>query len=150
MEGINRILVVSRSTVECKKAFHYGVSLSRTYGARLYILHVEYDPFTKVGRFFIPSLASFEEEYRARVKEIKAEIDAMISHEKTEGMVIEEMIEDGDPAEQTLRAVEKGKADLIIMAAHEEGRIERIIYGRSTHEIVRKLPCSVLLVKGEQ
>jgi len=34
------ILVVSRDTKYCGKAVHYGVSLSRKYGAELYVIHV--------------------------------------------------------------------------------------------------------------
>jgi nucleotide-binding universal stress UspA family protein len=44
MEDIKRILVVSRSTKDCRKAVHYGVSLSRKYGAELYVMHVVHDP----------------------------------------------------------------------------------------------------------
>ncbi|MBP7526553.1 MAG: universal stress protein [Syntrophorhabdaceae bacterium] len=149
MEDVKRILVVSRSTEECKKAFHYGVSLARAYGAELSILHIEYDPFNKVGLHYLASLGSFQEEYRAHEKQVREELDAMIREEKAVGMAIKEMVEQGEPVQQTLEAVKKCGTDLIIMAAHEEGRIERMIYGRSTHEILRRLPCSLMLVKGE-
>jgi len=149
MEDVSRILVVSRSTQECKKAFHYGVSLAKAIGASLSILHIEYDPFERVGLHYLASLALFQEEYRAREKEVREAIKAMIHHEKAEGMSIKEMVEEGGPVEQTLQAVERDGTNLIIMAAHEEGRMEHIIYGRSTHELVRRLPCSIFLVKGE-
>ena len=149
MEDVKRILVVSRSTVECKKALHYGVTLAKTFSAKLSILHIEYDPFDKIGFHYVGSLGSFQEQYRVREKQIREEINARLRREKTEGMDISEMVEKGEPLEQTLRAVEKDKIDLVIMAAHEEGRIERMVYGRSTHELLRKLPCSIMFIKGE-
>ena len=151
MEDVKRILVVSRSTVECKKALHYGVTLAKAFSAQLSILHIEYDPFENIGFHHVAStsLTDFREEYRVREKQIREEIDAHIRHEMAEGTVVSEIVERGEPLEQTLRAVEKDKIDLIIMAAHEEGRIERMIYGRSTHELIRKLPCSIMFVKGE-
>ena len=151
MEDVKRILVVSRSTVECKKALHYGVTLAKAFSAQLFILHIEYDPFENIGFHHVAStsLTDFQEEYRVREKQIREEIDARIRHEMAEGTVVSETVERGEPLEQTLRAVEKDKIDLIIMAAHEEGRIERMIYGRSTHELIRKLPCSIMFVKGE-
>jgi len=39
VEDIKCILVVSRSTVECKKALHYGVTLPKIFSAELSILH---------------------------------------------------------------------------------------------------------------
>ena len=41
MEDVKRILVMSRSTKDCKKAVHYGISLAKTYGAQLSILHID-------------------------------------------------------------------------------------------------------------
>jgi nucleotide-binding universal stress UspA family protein len=35
------------------------------------------------------------------------------------------------------------------MLAHEEGHLEHFLFGRSNEEIIRKMPCSVLLVKKE-
>jgi nucleotide-binding universal stress UspA family protein len=149
LEDVKRILVVSRSTEECKKAFHYGVSIAKAFHAELSILHIEYDPFARVGLHYLASLGRFQEEYQAREKQIRGEIDAMIRDEKAVGMAITEIVEQGEPVEQTMEAVKKNRTDLIIMAAHEEGRIERVIYGRSAHELLRRLPCSLMLVKGE-
>jgi nucleotide-binding universal stress UspA family protein len=39
-------------------------------------------------------------------------------------------------------------ADLI-MLAHEEGRMEHFLFGRSNEELIRQLPCSIFLVKKE-
>ena len=39
--------------------------------------------------------------------------------------------------------------DLIIMLAHEQGRLEHFLFGRSNEEIIRKMPCSILMVKKE-
>jgi nucleotide-binding universal stress UspA family protein len=122
MEDIKRILVVSRSTIDCRKAVHYGVSLSRKYGAELYVMHVVHDP-SIFGEWNLP-FPSIEEEYRNMLKKAKA-------------------------AEIVLNAVKEEDIDLIIMITHEEGQLEHFIYGRSNKEIVRALPCSILLVKQE-
>ena len=57
MEDVKRILVLSRSTKDCKKAVHYGISLARTCGAHLSILHVMYHPFfLRCGVVYVPIL----------------------------------------------------------------------------------------------
>ncbi len=150
MEDVKRILVISRSTNDCKKAVHYGISLARTYGAQLSILHAMYDPFgIRGGSLPIPLLRSLEEEYRAMMRRVKSDLDMMIKKEKAEGMAIKEMVKDAEPVHEIVKIVEAENIDLLIMAAHNETRIEHIVYGRINHEIVRRLPCSVFLVKGE-
>jgi nucleotide-binding universal stress UspA family protein len=56
---------------------------------------------------------------------------------------------EGDPTEELFRAVKEEGIDLLIMLAHEEGHLEHFLFGRSNEEIIRKMPCSVLLVKKE-
>jgi hypothetical protein len=35
------------------------------------------------------------------------------------------------------------------MLAHEEGRLEDLFFNKSNDELVRKMPCSIMLVKKE-
>jgi nucleotide-binding universal stress UspA family protein len=149
MEDVRQILVVSRSTESCKRAFHYGVSLAKTYRANLSILHIEYDPFLHWGGFVVPRLADFENEYRSMMEKTRSDIADMIRSEKAEGLRIKEIVKEGEPVHEIMKAVADEKTDLLIMAAQDESRIEHMVYGRFNHEVVRKLPCSVFLVKGE-
>jgi universal stress protein A len=147
MDDVKRILVVSRMSKYCQKAVHYGVSLAQKYGAELYVLHVEYDPFT-FGDWNLP-LPDVEEAYQKTVEKSRAELGKIISSEKKKGMSIKEMVKGGRPTREILKVVAEEKIDLAIMLAHEEGRLEHFLFGRSNEEIVRKMPCSVLLVKKE-
>lgn len=147
MEDIKRILVVSRSTKDCRKAVHYGISLSRKYGAALYVMHIIHDPLM-FGGWNLP-IPSLDEEYRKMLKEAKEELDAIIKKERSKGVAVKELIKEGKPGEAVLSAVKEENIDLIIMLAHEEGRLEHFLFGRSNEEIVRAMPCSILLVKKE-
>ena len=147
MEDIKRILVVSRMTRDCRKSVHYGVSLAQKFRAELYVIHVVHDPFMFSGwNLPIPSL---QEEYRKTLREAKEDISAIVRDEKRKGMSVQEIIEEGDPTEKILTAVKEKNIDLIIMLAHEEGRLEHFLFGRSNEEICRKMPCSILLLKKE-
>lgn len=147
MQDIKRILVVTRVTKHCRKAVHYGISIARSYGAELYVLHVIHDPLI-FGAWNLPK-PSIEEEYRKELRKSKEDLDACISAEKTKGLPIKEIIKEGNPTDEILAAIKDNKIDLLIMLSHEEWRLEHFLFGRSTEEIVRKMPCSVLLVKEE-
>ena len=144
MDDIKRILVVSRSTKNCKKALHYGISLAKQQNSRLYVLHVIHDPFSLEGwNLPIPSL---KQEYENLVKKAREEIDRIIKSEQADGIEITEWIRDGKPDEEVIAAVKEEKIDLVIISAHEEGRLEHYLFGRTVEELTRKMPCSILLV----
>ncbi len=145
MEDINRILVVSRMTTYCRKAVHYGVSLSKKYGASLYVIHVVHNPFGLEGW----NLPPLEENYSAQFKKSKEDIDAAIDAEREKGMEIKEIIRAGDPTEVIMDVIREENIDLVVMLAHEEGRLEHFLFGLSNEEIIRRLPCSIVLVKKE-
>lgn len=147
MEDVKRILVVSRDTQYCRKAVHYGVSLARKYEADLYVIHVVHDPFT-FGGWNLP-IPSLHEEYKKLLKESREELHTMINSEKKKGMSIKELVKEGDPEKEIFKVVRDEGIDLIVMLAHEEGHLEHFLFGRSNEAIIRKMPCSVLLVKKE-
>lgn len=147
MEDVKRILVLSRDTPYCRKAVHYGVSLSRKYRAELYVIHVVDDPF--IFGWWDLSTSSLNEEYKKLLKEAREELHTIIDSEKKKGMSIKELIREGDPTEELIKTVKEEEIDLLIMLAHEEGHLEHFLFGRSNEEIIRKMPCSVLLAKKE-
>ncbi len=144
MEEFKRILVVSRMTPNCRKALHLGVSLAHQYNALLSVLHVIDNPFKKGWNL---STIAYEEEYRNELGRIRSELEGIISQEREKGMMIREFVKEGEPKEEILKTILSESADLVILLAHEEGRLEHFLYGRGTDSIIRKMPCSILLVK---
>ena len=150
MNDIKRILAVCRSTKHCNKVVHYGISLAKQNGAKLYVLHVFDDPFG-LGAWSLPvvSWKEIQEEYKRMQQKTRIDLDRIVEAEQSTGMPIEVSLEDGNPAEKILHFVKENKIDLLIMLAHEEGRLEYLLFGHSIDKIIRKLPCTVLLVKQE-
>ena len=142
MEDIKRILVVSRDTKHCKKAVHYGVSLAMKYGAKLYVLHVADDP-TKLEGY------QEDEEHKKNVRKIRDELAATIAAENNKGLKVKELLSDGDPSTEIFRVVKDKNIDLIILLAHQESHIEHFLLGHSNDEIIREMPCSILMVKKD-
>lgn len=150
MKKFKRILVVSRSTKQCREAAEVGISLARQYNAQIFILHAVYNPFGLKGwNLPVASRTELEKEYKHILQEAKADLDRIVESEKAAGMDVKELILEEEPTDAVLRTVEQEQIDLIVMPAHEQGRIEHFLLGRDNEEIIRKLPCSVLLVKKE-
>ena len=146
MEDIRRILAVSWLTQYCQKTIHYAVSLAAKYGAELSVIHV-IDTLWSQG-WNLPTMSQ-EESREKEMERIQAELDNIISDETKRGVKIKKIIKEGDPIEEILKVIGEEKIDLVISRAHEEGRIERLLVGGSNDALIRKMPCSILLVKKE-
>ena len=147
MKDVNRILVVSRSTKHCQKAVHCGVSLAQKYGAKLFVIHVMHNPFMLEGwNLGMPSL---QMEYDRLQRTFREDIDHMIEAEKRQGLAIKAVMKEGDPSDEIIKMVKEENIDLLIMLAHEEGHIEHFLFGRENEDMIRKMPCSIMLVKKE-
>ena len=147
MKDVNRILAVSRLTKHCQKVVHYGASLAQKYGAKIFVIHVMHNPFSLEGwNLAIPSL---QMEYERLQKTFRKDIDHIIKAEKTQGLAVKAVMKEGNPSDEIIKMVKEENIDLLIMAAHEEGHIEHFLFGHDNEELIRRMPCSIMLVKKE-
>jgi nucleotide-binding universal stress UspA family protein len=143
MEDIRRILAVSWMTQYCQRTVHYAVSLAAKYGAEISVIHVV-DTLWSQG-WNLPTMSQ-EESRGKEMERIQSELDNIIGKETKGDVKIKKIIKEGDPVEEIMKVIEEEKIDLVILRAHEEGRIERFLVGGSNDAIIRKMPCSVFLV----
>jgi len=148
MNDIRRIMVVAMDIKHSQKTVRYGVSLARRYDAELVVLHVEHDPFGADG-WNLPFL-SIDEEYKELLKGAKKNLEEVLRAESVRGLPVKEVIRRGEPIGVIRKVVEEERIDLLLMPAHEESRLEHFLFGRINDTIIRRMPCSILLVKQEE
>lgn len=146
MEFINRILVVTWLSRHCNNTLEAGISLAQKYKAELTVSHII--DTTWLRGWSIP-MVSVEEEHKRDMEQRRAELHEIISRENKKGMTIKELIKEGVPSEVILKLVKDENIDLLILRSSAEGRLERMLVGGSNEEIIRELPCSILLVKQD-
>ena len=147
MEDIRQILVLAMDIKHSRKAVHHGAMLARNYGAELSVLHVVHDPFGAEG-WNLPFL-SIDEAYRNELREARADLAEIVGKEKEKGLPVTEMVREGRPLKVIFQVVNEKQVDLLIVPAHEEGRLEHFLFGSTTETIIRRMPCSVLLVRTQ-
>jgi nucleotide-binding universal stress UspA family protein len=94
-------------------------------------------------------MKTLEEEFASMTREAKKTLHQYIKSEDTAGLSIEESVIEGDPGDGIFRLIEKEKIDLLVMVAHQQEHIEHFISGRDIQALVRKMPCSILLIRRE-
>jgi len=128
-----------------RKAIRFGIALSNKYGSELFVIHVVHDPISFESWFPVSTKESLDK----RKEKAKKEIDKIINTEKEAGRHIEELMVEGNPFNEIMKAVEEEKIDLIILPTHEEGRLEHYLFSHINDKIIKAMPCSVMLVKSE-
>lgn len=147
MKKIKKILVICRIVSYCGEIVHYGVMLARQFSAELFVMNVIYNPFGIKGwNLPLPSLA---EDYRKLIEKTSKDLHDIVTLEKQQGMAIRELILEGKPLDVILKVIREEEIDLLVLPAHEETRLEHFFFGRDNDDLIRKMPCSILLVKSE-
>jgi nucleotide-binding universal stress UspA family protein len=152
MGEIKRILAMCGMSTSCQEIIDCGISLARKYKAELYFIHIIHNPFGLEG-WNLP-MFSMEEEYYKLLEETKNDLDEIIAQEQKNGLLIRGLVKEGPPTDEILKVIKEENIDLLIMHTHEETRIERLelrlenfLFGTSKQELIRKMPCSILLLK---
>ncbi len=150
MEKIERILVVSRMTQYCREALQAGISLAKKYGAQVQVLHLISNPVDMEAlNAPLPFANSRHKSYASLQEEARIELEKVLRHELESDPSIKITIRDGNPADEVVKVVKQEKIDLMVLFAHQEGRLEHLLFDQDSTAIIRSMPCSILLVKKE-
>jgi nucleotide-binding universal stress UspA family protein len=150
MEKIEHILVVSRMSQYCREAVQIGISLAKKYGSDLQVLHLISNPVNMEAlNAPVPFPDGSHKTYASIQEETKEELDKILRKEISSGLPIKIIIKDGKPVDEIVKVVKEDKIDLMVLLAHEEGRLEHLLFGQDNDDIIRRMPCTILLVKKE-
>ncbi len=144
---IKKILLPTDFTEGALAALPYASDLARSFGAKLYILHVIYDVSMATG-LHVPHVsvdAMNEEMQKSAEKEIKN-----FGAEMTEGITVETSVIMGVPYEEILTFSNENGIDMIIMGTHGRSGLDRVIFGSTAEKVVRNAGCPVLTVRSRK
>ena len=147
MNEVKKILVIVTATEDCVNLVQDAFGLAERFRASLFVLDVVHDPFAYMG-WNLP-MPSFDNEYKQLLERVRDRLKVMVKDAKKKGFPIESLVREGRPFEQIVKVVEEEKIDLLVMPAHEEHRLEHYFTGKAMDKLIRKMPCSILLVKQE-
>jgi nucleotide-binding universal stress UspA family protein len=154
MGKIKRILAMCGISRCCQEVIDCGISLAQNYKAELYFIQIIHNPFGLEG-WNLP-MFTLEEDYLTILAEAKEDLNRIITQEQKNGLLIKGLIREGRPTDEILKVIKEEKIDILIMHAHEETRIERLelrlenfLFGASKQELIKKMPCSIFLLKQE-
>ena len=140
-----RVLCAVDFSQDSARAMEYAASFARQAAGRLTVLHVVepmpvgYDPM--VGTTF--DLAGYE----LRLEESgRAQLRTFAPESAAAGCEIETMLTHGRAYKEILRIAAERQSDLIVVGVHGRNAFDRLVFGSTTEQIIRRASCPVLAV----
>jgi nucleotide-binding universal stress UspA family protein len=137
-----RILCATDLGPTASATLTYALSLAEQFRAELTVLHVLEGTLASDARrqALVGGLRwSHAEEARGRLRNA-------IPPEAGERIAVRELVAAGRAPEQILRIACDEDARLIVLGAHAYGALGRLLFGSTSHHVVREAPCPVLSV----
>jgi nucleotide-binding universal stress UspA family protein len=129
------------------RAAEYALSLAKEADARLILLHV-IDSFVE-ERPDSADVPFDNDAYRRLLEERSmARLRAVVPEDARTWCKPEERIVYGKPHREILRVAAEAGAEAIFMGVHGRGAIDRMLFGSTTHHVIRQAPCPVLTLRS--
>jgi universal stress protein A len=145
-----RILVATDFSGCSKEAIDSAARLAACFSSELFLLHVFEPPFyTLEGRDtrIHPEVDRWVRELREKEsKKLDGEVEAV----KRRGINVRPHFKEGSPLVEILNVAEEIGADLVVLGTHGRTGIDRFVMGSVAERVIRKAPCSVLVVREKR
>jgi nucleotide-binding universal stress UspA family protein len=139
-----RILIAVDDSAFAAHAADVGIELANSLNAAVGFIHV-FDPAVAPGGTWgVPA----DRTMAMSEQEAKHVIGSFRRRTATRSDA-SEFLESGKPAGRILEVARKWPADLIVMGSHGRGRIQGLVLGSVSQEVLHHAPCPVLVVRAE-
>ena len=154
---LGKVLIATDFSDDSEAVFQYALYLAKLQHGKLLILHVITRDVAPV--YLIPAMAAgplpememkappFFGEYET---EIKQKMFELVQRSRKEGLIVEDILSRGKPAQEILRIALERQADLIILGNREKSELARLLRGNISEKVARKARCPVLVIRSPQ
>ncbi|MDH3744444.1 MAG: universal stress protein [Acidobacteriota bacterium] len=143
IEAVEKILVPVDFSDAARQAVLHAREFATTYGARLQLLYVV--EMTAYPYFYVPTRSEVWENRREQAMKALGELAEELLGRETP---FETFVAEGRAGQEVARFAKTHESDLIVIASHGLGAIERLLLGSTTAEVVRSVDCPVMTVRS--
>lgn len=144
-----RILCPVDFSVSSLDALAYALNMAQEADARLTLLHVvEFSPVLSEAPLMpAPDLSRVRE---AAAADARRRLHALIPEFARTYCTVETAVVEGRAYRDILRHATEGQSDLIVMGVHGRGALDVLVFGSTTHYVIRASACPVLIARAAQ
>ena len=127
-------------------ALEYAINLAEEADGQLTLLHVMEMPLAVTQEpFFINQ--EFERVRNAAAQDARRRLNDLIPDEARAYCTVETAVVEGRAYQEILRQAAERRAGLIVMGVHGRGTLDLMLFGSTTHHVIRAATCPVLIVR---
>ena len=144
--AFGRILYGADFSEAADRAAAYALSLAQEANGRLTLLHVvDWMPDKNFARFPQFDATAYQQ---VITRASRRQLEGLVPEEARNWCQPDLRITCGKPYREILRVAAEDQADLIVLGAHGQGPIDRMLFGSTTQHVVRQARCPVLTVRA--
>jgi len=144
-----KVLVPTDFSKASDAALDKAVDLARTYGSKIYLLHVIDDEVQQCAIDYCLDNETVSEVFKGSIKHSKKRLSQIIEAiGDSNGIEMSQDIKTGNPVEEILKFQKKNGIDLIVMSPHGRRGFMKSLLGGVADKVVQMAGCPVLLTKS--
>jgi nucleotide-binding universal stress UspA family protein len=148
MYPFRNILFPTDFTPHARAALKYAAALARSGGGRVVLFSVQ-SAKVPANLLTLPERI-FEEQDKHWLLQLRSEVRELLSDPLFDGLEVEPVIVEGEPASEIARAVREYDIDLVTVVTHGRKGLSRALWGSTAEEIIAEAPCPVLTIRPPQ
>jgi nucleotide-binding universal stress UspA family protein len=148
MYPFRNILFPTDFTTHARAALKYAAAFARSGGGRVVLFSVQ-SATVPPNLLTLPERI-FKEQENRWLLQLRAEVRDLLADPLFDGLEVEPVIVEGEPAPQIARAVRDYDIDLVTVVTHGRKGLARALWGSTAEEIIAEAPCPVLTIRPPQ
>jgi len=129
-------------------ALEYAINLSEEADGQLTLLHVTEMPAALTQEPFVVE-DEIDRIREAAATDARRKLANLIPENARAYCTIDTAVVEGRAYREILRRATEKKTDLIVMGVHGRGALDLLLFGSTTHHVIRASACPVLIVRQE-
>lgn len=148
MYPFRNILFPTDFTPRARAALKYAAAFAHSGGGRVVLFSVQ-NASVPANLLTLPERV-FEEQENKWLLQVRSEVRNLLADPMFDGLEVEPVIVEGDPAPEIAKAVRDYDIDLVTVVTHGRRGLARALWGSTAEEIIAEAPCPVLTIRPPQ
>ncbi|HEY0547181.1 MAG TPA: universal stress protein [Pyrinomonadaceae bacterium] len=148
MLPFRNILFPTDFTTHARAALKYAAALAREGAGRVVLFSVQ-GGSVPANLLTVPERA-FDDAEHHWLGQLRADVKDVLADQMLDGLEVEPVIIEGDPATEIARAVREFEIDLVTVVTHGRKGLARALWGSTAEEIIAESTCPVLTLRPPQ
>ena len=148
MYSFRNILFPTDFTPHARAALKYAAAFAREGGGRVVLFSVQ-SGTVPANLLTLPE-RTFEDADHRWLQQLRMDVRDLLADPMLDGLEVEPVIVEGEPAPEIARAVRDFNIDLVTIVTHGRKGLARALWGSTAEEIIAEAPCPVLTIRPPQ